>query len=111
MQEFVVPLMVALDKVLTFTDEIAVKAQHNADEIGAASTHYLRIVGHFVFAYFWARMARVALDKTATGDRFYQSKLGTARFYFAKLLPEMDYHLAAARAGAAPLMEMDEALF
>ncbi|OWW18321.1 acyl-CoA dehydrogenase C-terminal domain-containing protein [Noviherbaspirillum denitrificans] len=111
MQEFITPLMVALDKVLTFTDEIAARAQQDAAEIGAASTHYLRVVGHFVFAYFWARMARVALDKADTGDRFYEAKLATARFYFAKLLPELDYHLAAARAGAAPLMELDEALF
>jgi hypothetical protein len=111
MREFVVPLMTAQDKVLTFTEEIEVKARRNAEEIGAASTHYLRIVGHFVFAYFWARMARIALDKAATGDQFYKSKLSTARFYFAKLLPEMDYHLAAARAGAASLMEMDEAHF
>ena len=56
-------------------------------------------------------MARIALDKAETGDRFYRSKLATARFYFAKLLPELDYHLNAARAGASPLMEMDEALF
>ena len=111
MLEFVIPLMTAQDKVLTFTDEIAVRAQASADEIGAAWTHYLRMVGHFAFAYFWARMARIALDKRDTGDHFYQSKLATARFYFAKLLPEMDYQLAAARAGAASLMEMDEALF
>jgi alkylation response protein AidB-like acyl-CoA dehydrogenase len=111
MQDFVIPLMTALDKVLTFTDEITVKAQCNAEEVGAAATHYLRMVGHLVFAYFWARMARIALDKAETGDRFYQSKLATARFYFAKLLPEMDYHLNMARAGASPLMEMDEALF
>jgi len=111
MREFVIPLMTAQDKVLTLTELIEVKARSNAAEIGAASTHYLRIVGHFVFAYFWARMARIALDKTATGDHFYKSKLATARFYFAKLLPEMDYQLAAARAGAASLMEVDEALF
>jgi alkylation response protein AidB-like acyl-CoA dehydrogenase len=111
MREFVVPLMVAHDKVQTFTTEIEAKAQQDAAEVGAAATHYLRMVGHLVFAFLWARMARVALDRATSSDRFYESKLATARFYFAKLLPEMDYHLAAARAGAASLMALDEVLF
>ena len=64
------------------------KAFQNPDEVGAAAVPYLRVVGHLVFAYFWARMAQVALDKEASGDPFYKAKLATARFYFAKLLPE-----------------------
>ena len=39
------------------------KAFGNADEVGAAAVDYLRICGHLVFAYFWARMAKVALAK------------------------------------------------
>ena len=33
-------------------------------------------------------MAKVALAKQDSGDPFYTAKLATARFYFAKLLPE-----------------------
>ena len=72
---------------------------------------YLRIVGHLAFAYLWARMARIALDKADSGDPFYTAKLATARFYFAKLLPETAGLIRSARAGVAPLMEMEEALF
>ena len=39
------------------------KAFGNADEVGAAAVDYLRVCGHLVFAYFWARMAKVALAK------------------------------------------------
>ena len=59
-----------------------------ADEMGAAAVDYLRVAGHLVFAYFWARMAKVALAKQGSGDPFYTAKLATARFYFARLLPE-----------------------
>ena len=34
-----------------------------ATDVGAAATDYLRVCGHLVFAYFWARMAKIALAK------------------------------------------------
>ena len=111
MQEFVNPLADIGEKVLKLTTEIGMKAMGNPDEVGAAAVPYLRTVGHLVFSYFWARMARIALDKAASGDPFYKSKLATARFYFAKLLPETAATIRMARAGAKPLMEIDEALF
>jgi hypothetical protein len=111
MQEFVNPLADLGDKVTKLTTEIGMKAFGNADEVGAAAVDYLRVVGHLVFAYFWARMAQVALAKRDSGDPFYTAKLATARFYFAKLLPETASLMRSARAGLKPLMEMDEALF
>ncbi len=88
MQEFVNPLADIGDKVQKLTMEIGMKAMANPDEVGAAAVPYLRVVGHLVFAYFWARMAKLALDQQGNGDTFYKAKLATARFYFAKLLPE-----------------------
>ncbi|MFY9514319.1 MAG: acyl-CoA dehydrogenase C-terminal domain-containing protein [Rubrivivax sp.] len=111
MQEFVNPLAELGDKVTKLTTELGMKAFGNADEVGAAAVDYLRVVGHLVFAYFWARMAKIALEKQASGDSFYIAKLHTARFYFAKLLPETAGLIRTARSGVAPLMAMDEALF
>ena len=76
------------DQLTKFTTEIGFKGFQNSDEVGAAAVDYLRVCGHLVFAYFFARMAKVALDNKDSGDKFYQAKLTTARFYFAKLLPE-----------------------
>jgi acyl-CoA dehydrogenase len=71
MQEFVNPLADIGDKVQKLTMEIGMKAMGNADEVGAAAVPYLRVVGHLVFSYFWARMAKIALDKQDSGDKFY----------------------------------------
>ena len=115
MQEFINPLADLGEKVQKLTMEIGMKAMANPDEVGAAAVPYLRVVGHLVFAYFWARAARIALDHVndaaASGDPFYRSKLATARFYFAKMLPETASQIRMARAGAKPMMDVDEALF
>ncbi|HEU4621442.1 MAG TPA: acyl-CoA dehydrogenase C-terminal domain-containing protein, partial [Burkholderiaceae bacterium] len=88
MQEFINPLADLGDKVTKLTMELGMKAMGNQEEVGGAAVDYLRVVGHLVFAYFFARMARVALDKQSSGDKFYTAKLATIRFYFSKLLPE-----------------------
>jgi hypothetical protein len=111
MQEFINPLADLGDKLTKLTMELGMKAMGNADEVGGAAVDYLRVAGHLVYAYFWARMAKIALEKQNGGDPFYTAKLLTARFYFAKLLPETASLIRTARAGVAPLMAMDEALF
>lgn len=115
MQEFVNPLADLGDKVTKLTTELGMKAFGNADEVGAAAVDYLRVIGHLCFAYFFARMAKIALAKQKEhGDKvdpFYTAKLATARFYFAKLLPETASLIRSARAGVASLMAMEEALF
>ncbi|HMO46792.1 MAG TPA: acyl-CoA dehydrogenase C-terminal domain-containing protein [Rubrivivax sp.] len=111
MQEFVNPLAELGEKVSKLSMELGMKAMGNAEEVGAAATDYLRICGHLVLAYFWARMAKIALARQDAGDPFYAAKLHTARFYFARLLPETAGLMRSVRAGAQPLMVMDEALF
>jgi len=111
MQEFVNPLADLGDKVSKLTTELGMKAFGNVDEVGGAAVDYLRVCGHLVFAYFFARSAKIALAKRDSGDSFYTAKLHTARFYFAKLLPETAGLIRTARAGVAPLLAMDEALF
>ena len=110
MQEFVNPLADIGDKVQKLTMEIGMKAMQNQDEVGAASVPYQRVVGHMVFSYFWARMAQIALAKQEQDD-FYKAKLATARFYFAKLLPETAGYIRQARAGVASLYEMQDDWF
>jgi len=112
MAEFINPLAYLGDQMTKFTTEIGFKAFQNPDEVGAAAVDYLRVAGHLVFGYFWARMAQVALREIAGGntDPFYGAKLQTARFYFAKLFPETATLMRTARAGVKPLMDTDLAL-
>ncbi len=111
MQEFVDPLADIASKVEKLTKEVGMKAMMNHEEVGAAAVPYLRIVGHLVYAYLFARMAKIALVNKTSGDPFYEAKLATARFYFAKLLPETAYLIRNARAGSKSLMAMPADLF
>ena len=111
MAEFITPLADLGEKLNKLTMEIGLRAFMDKDEIGAAAVPYLRVVGHLVFAYFFARMAKIALDQQDTGDPFYRAKLTTARFYFARLLPETAMLIRQARAGTDNLMSLEADLF
>ncbi len=111
MSEFVTPLADLGDKLTKLTMEIGMKAFQNQDEVGAAAVPYLRVAGHLVFAYFFAQMAKIALEKQDSGDSFYKAKLATARFYFARLLPETAMLIRQARSGAANLLTLEADLF
>jgi hypothetical protein len=112
MAEFINPIAGLGDQLTKFTTEIGFKGFQNPDEVGAAAVDYLRVAGHFVFGYLFARMAQVALRQIAAGndDPFYAAKLQTARFYFAKLFPETATLMRTARAGSKVLMDTDAAL-
>ena len=112
MAEFINPIAYLGDQMTKFTTELGFKGFQNPDEVGAAAVDYLRVAGHLVHGYFWARMAQVALREIASGntDPFYQAKLQTARFYFAKLFPETATLMRTARTGSKALMDTDLAL-
>jgi hypothetical protein len=112
MAEFITPIAILGDQMTKLTTELGFKGFQNADEVGAAAVDYLRVAGHLVFGYFWARMAQVALREIAAGntDQFYVAKLQTARFYFAKLFPETATLMRTARTGCKVLIDTDAAL-
>ncbi len=112
MAEFINPIAILGEQMTKFTTELGFKGFQNPDEVGAAAVDYLRVAGHLVFGYLFARMAQVALRQIAAGsnDPFYTAKLQTARFYFAKLSPETATLMRSARSGAKVLMDTDAAL-
>jgi alkylation response protein AidB-like acyl-CoA dehydrogenase len=109
MAVFINPIAMLGDKMTKFTTELGFKGFQNPDEVGAAAVDYLRVAGHLVFGYFWARMAQVALREIAKGntEAYYQAKLQTARFYFARLFPETASCMLTARSGSKVLMDTD----
>lgn len=100
--EFVRPLNAALDNLDELTAWVLDRAATNSNEIGAASVEYLQVFGYTAYAYMWALMAKAALGKEQDDD-FYASKLGTARFYFARLLPRIHSLSASVKAGSESL--------
>lgn len=109
MAEFITPLQKLLGEVSDLTMAIGMQAMTNRDEVGAAAVDYLRLLGHLVYGYFWARMAKVALAKLATEPApFYSAKLATARFYYSRLMTETAMLKASIQSGAKNLMEIEE---
>ena len=108
--EFTQPLSAAVDELDSLTAWVLDRAKTNPNEIGAASVEYLHAFGYMAYAYMWALMAKAALGKETEED-FYASKLGTARFYFARLLPRIHSLSASVKAGSESLFLLDEAQF
>jgi alkylation response protein AidB-like acyl-CoA dehydrogenase len=108
----VAPLAAELGKRLEqwgkLTGELGAAALKSPDEVGAAATDYLQIAGYMMLGWCWLVAAGVAAKKLAESpdDDFYKAKLVTARHYFARILPRVDSHAAAARAGASGLMAL-----
>jgi len=108
--EFTRPLNDALTTLDELTAWVLDRSRNNPDEIGAASVEYLHAFGYTAYAYMWARMAKAALGKESQED-FYASKLGTARFYFARLLPRIHSLSASVRAGSESLFLLEASQF
>ena len=110
MAEFINPLADLGDQMTKFTTELGFKAFQNADEVGAAAVDYLRVAGHLVFGYFWARMAQVALAKIDGGRPVLQGQAADRALLLRQAVPrdrDADAHRARRR---KPLMDTDEAL-
>ena len=108
--EFVNPLKDAIANLELMTSDLLERAKANPNEVGAASVEYLQVFGYTAYAYMWALMARTALAKQDQ-DEFYVSKLGTARFFFARLLPRIHSLTASVKAGSESLYLLDAAQF
>jgi alkylation response protein AidB-like acyl-CoA dehydrogenase len=107
MREFTEPLADVVLRFEQLTLKLAGRALVNKDEVGAAATDYMRIMGHVALAYFWARMAQLSLAPAALGEQFYIAKLATARFYFGRLLPEVEASFRSVSSGASTLLELE----
>ena len=105
MDEFTLALATLNRQVGDITMKIGMAAMQNKDEVGAAATDYLRLLGHLVYGWFWARMVAVSLPKA--DEPFYAAKIASARFYYAKLMPETQSLLAKLGKGAKSVMALD----
>lgn len=107
--EFTKPLQETSALWSAVTQEIAQKSASNPEEIGASSYDYLFLSAYSCVAYWLAQSAQVAGKKDDAA--FATSKLETARFYFARILPRAQQHATNLRSGSASLMALDSELF
>jgi hypothetical protein len=107
MAEFILPLAKAFARLQQLTAQIAQAGLKDPEEAGAAASDYLAFFALVAQAYVWARMARIALAKQGGSDAaFYRTKLATARFFFAKVLPQQAALFQMIGAGKQTLMEL-----
>lgn len=112
MKEFVTPVLQLADDLGEIALGLGGKALLNADVVGAAAAPYLRLMGHLVLGFCWARIAAIALAAKGPEERaFYEAKLATARFYFGHLFPETLALKQVIKAGQEDLMEIKDEHF
>jgi len=113
--EFVFPFAKTLAKLQQATANTALLGLKDKEEAGAASMDYLNLFALNVMAYCWLQMVVVAQDKLENGGdlpkEFYESKIKTAKFFFARILPEADSYFKKVMAGKETLMALDESAF
>jgi hypothetical protein len=105
MASFSQPLSGLVDEIEKLVPELASAVRVDECQLGASATDFLRLIGHMVFAYFWARAARAALTRLDAEDPFRREKMATARFYFERLLPETETLLRRVRVSADSMVD------
>lgn len=119
LSDMLMPFMSAFGKLQLSTVTVATRGFGNPDEAAAAATDYLRLFALVAVGFMWLKMAKVAAARLAEGSgnegrgnrAFYETKLKTARFYCAKILPQVNALNLAILAGAKPVMDMPAEAF
>jgi hypothetical protein len=87
----------------------------NPDNAGAASMDYMHLMGLVALGYMWAMMAEKSLETLKEGAdgkaAFHEGKLATARYYFERIMPEAQAHLARIESGSESLMALEAEAF
>jgi alkylation response protein AidB-like acyl-CoA dehydrogenase len=108
--ELVLPFAKALGRLQQATAWLAQAGLRDPTEGGAAASEYLRLFALTALGFMWVRMAKAALARSDEGE-FARTKLATARFYMAKVLPETGALFQSLMSGAKPVMELEAAAF
>ncbi|MFY9287777.1 MAG: acyl-CoA dehydrogenase C-terminal domain-containing protein [Alphaproteobacteria bacterium] len=106
--------MSAFGKLQVSTLTVATRGFGNPDEAGAAATDYLRLFALVAVGFMWLKMAKVAAAKLPNaGDRkgFYDAKIKTARFYFNKVMPQVNALNLSILSGSKSIMDFPAEAF
>jgi len=109
LNEIVAPVRASLGLLVRTTTSIVGRAAQSPDEVGAAAADYLRLFGLVAVGWMWARMA--AIGASASDGDVAASKVATAEFFVAKLLPDATSIALRIDAGSATVMALDDSAF
>lgn len=106
---YVASLQDALADLQKTTAWLKESAASDPNHIGAASVPYLRLMSLVLYAFMWVRMVEAALrglQDSPQDSEFYNAKLMTARYFFARVLPSYKALTEEIRGGSEVLMAM-----
>ncbi|MFD1704753.1 acyl-CoA dehydrogenase C-terminal domain-containing protein [Methylopila henanensis] len=89
-------------------------AMRKLENAGAGATDFMHLLGLVALGYMWARIAKTALAKQASGEgdaARMEARLTTGRFFIERCLPETATRLAAISAGADAVMALPAEAF
>ncbi len=89
-------------------------AMGKPDNAGAGATDYMHLFGLAALGYMWCRIVEAAIDKLPKANGSaprYSARLGTARFFMERMLPETAAHLVRIQSGSATTMELPDKAF
>ncbi|MFV5490602.1 acyl-CoA dehydrogenase C-terminal domain-containing protein [Acinetobacter sp. ASP199] len=98
----------AAAEIESVTQHILEAAKENPEYANGAAVDYLHAVGLLSFSYMFARIANAAKDKQG---EFYQNKLGLARYFVQRILPELALRITKVKAGSEALTQFSEDYF
>jgi alkylation response protein AidB-like acyl-CoA dehydrogenase len=104
------PMQRGLDTLQQATLWLAQHGMANPNDAGAGAVDYLRMMGIVVTGWMWARMAKIAQEKLASGTdnkKFYEDKLISARYWMERLIPECPMLFERIQAGSEAIMAYD----
>ena len=101
----------ALATLLGATYWIDTHGLQDPEQAGAGATPYLRLVALVVIGYLWSRMAATAqrgLEEGGGHEALLEGKLVSARYYFDKILPEIDWLARDISSGKQSMMALTD---
>lgn len=112
LMEFIFPFAKAFGKLQQATGTIAQIGLKKPEEAAAAATDYLNLFALVAVGFMWLKIVVVAQEKIKNGGTesksFYETKLVTAKFYFERILPDVNTRFSSIMAGGSTLMSLKE---
>lgn len=105
----VAAVCVRLDALVIVAETINGQKVAQPALINASAVDFLDAFGYTLYGFYWLAMVDKVTNHEDTA--FAQQKTYLAKFYFDKLLPKADYHLAQVRAGDTSTMVMPADFF
>jgi alkylation response protein AidB-like acyl-CoA dehydrogenase len=106
LEDFSTATAAALGTLVTVTTELGQRAVPDPEEAGAMASHYLTLFGLVALAHSWLVQAKHAAAHPGLSS---ETKLKTARYFYAHVLPEIEGLVPRIRAGKAAIMAFDPA--